>query len=422
MTEPADPHPEPGQDAVAFRSRPPADTPATGAAGAPGGVPSSSNGAGGAPGGPARAPGGVSGLRVPPGPLTAVAGLVLVLLAAILLREIASLIVPVIFGLFLALLTYPLIPALQRRGLKHGGALAIALVSVLVVVLATFGMIALSVGELVIEIPKYQDRVSAEIATITAFLAGFGITVDLEAILSVISPEQIAGFVRPVASAVSGGGVAILVLVLTMVYALAGGSSMGDRAMIAFGERHGLLTGVAQFGIDLRHYIVVRAKLGLFAAVAIFIVLVVLSVPLPLLWAFLVFLASFIPNVGSLIAMVPTLVLAFLDGGLVTAAIVLVAYLVINMIQDQFLQPIIMGSELNLSPLVVFIAVVVWAWILGAAGALLAVPLTVGLLALMEAYPASRPYAALLRNKVEPVPGTEPPAVGGPFTAPLDTR
>ena len=369
---------------------------------------------------PVRAPGGVAGLRVPPGPLTAVAGLVLVLLAAILLREVASMVVPVVFGLFLALLTYPAIPAIQRRGIKLGGALAITLISVLVVILVTFGMIALSVAQLVIEVPKYQNTVAAEIERITAILAGFGITIELDAILEILSPERIAGFIRPVASAVSGGGVAILVLVLTMVYALAGGSSMGQRALVAFGARSDLLSGVEQFGLDLRHYIVVRAKLGLFAAVAILVVLVVLGVPLPLLWAFLVFLASFIPNVGSLIAMVPTIVVAFLDGGLVTAGIVLIAYVVINMIQDQFLQPIVMGSELNLSPLVVFIAVVVWAWILGAAGALLAVPLTVGLLALMEAYPASRPYAALLRNKVEPVPGSEPPAAADHFTAPAD--
>ena len=63
-----------------------------------------------------------------------------------------------------------------------------------------------------------------------------------------------------------------------------------------------------------------------------------------------------------------------------------------------------MGSELNLSPLVVFIAVVVWVWILGPAGALLAVPVTVGLIMVLEAFPSSRGFAALLRNDVEPQP------------------
>jgi predicted PurR-regulated permease PerM len=86
--------------------------------------------------------------------------------------------------------------------------------------------------------------------------------------------------------------------------------------------------------------------------------------------------------------------------------VVVIGYALINFVQDQFLQPVVMGSELNLSPLVVFIAVVAWAWILGPAGALLAIPLTVGLVELLEAFPSSRGIAGLLRNKVEPYPGT----------------
>ncbi len=82
-----------------------------------------------------------------------------------------------------------------------------------------------------------------------------------------------------------------------------------------------------------------------------------------------------------------------------------IGYAVINFAQDQFLQPVVMGSELNLSPLVVFIAVVVWVWILGPAGALLAVPLTVGLVMLLEVFPSSRGVAAVLRNNVEAQPG-----------------
>jgi predicted PurR-regulated permease PerM len=77
-----------------------------------------------------------------------------------------------------------------------------------------------------------------------------------------------------------------------------------------------------------------------------------------------------------------------------------------------------MGSALNLGPLVVFISVLTWAWILGAAGALLAVPLTVGLVAIMEAYPASRDMAALLRNTIEPPAGSAPDEDA--FTAPPD--
>ncbi len=355
-----------------------------------------------------------------PGPFTILAVFVLVLLAMLGLREVASLVVPVLFGLFLALVAWPLVGTLERRGSRHGVALAAAMLTVLVVVLVAAGLIALSVGELVVQIPKYENRLTDEIAALRDLLARFGITADPGALPSIISPEQIAGFIRPVASAVSSAGVAIFVLTVTMIYALAGASSLEARAEAVFGADHALLAGVEQFGTDLRRYLVVRAMLGLFAAALVLVLLFVLGVPLPLLWAFLVFLASFIPNIGTIIAVIPPTILALLDSGPAAAAIVVIGYTLINFAQDHFLQPVVLGSELNLSPLVVFLAVIVWAWVLGAAGALLAVPLTVGLVAILEAFPSSRPVAALLRNKVEGDPGlahAAPAAAAGPAGA-----
>lgn len=354
--------------------------------------------------GTAGPPGRELGRTLLPGPVTAVLALVLVLVAMLALREVASLLVPVLFGLFLALVAWPLVGALKRRGFRHALALTGAMLVVLAVVLVVGGLIALSVGELVIQIPKYQDRLTEQIGALRDLLAEFGIAADPGAITSIISPEQIASFVRPVASAVSGAGVGIFVLTFTMIYALAGASSLQARAEAAFGERHALLAGMEQFGIDLRRYLLVRALLGVFAAILVLLLLVVVGVPLPLLWAFLVFAASFIPNVGTIIALIPPMILAMLDGGIVAAGAVVIGYTLINFAQDHFLQPVVMGSELNLTPLVVFIAVIVWAWILGAAGALLAVPLTVGLVAILEAFPESRSAAALMRNKT-PGPG-----------------
>jgi predicted PurR-regulated permease PerM len=345
------------------------------------------------------------------GPLTAVGGLVLVLVAALALREVASLVVPVTFGLFVALTAWPIVDALERRGVRHALALAGTIVVVLAVGFVAACVAALSVAELAVEIPTYQSRLSAAQAALRDVLAQLGIDADLGAITALISPERIFGLVRPVATAVSDAGGAMFVLAFTMIYALAGGTSLRERAVAAFGEGHALVLGMARFGTDLRRYLVVRAKLGLFAAVLSLALLLVLGVPFPVLWAILVFAASFVPNIGAVIAVIPPTLLAYLDSGLGTAAMVVIGYALINFAQDQFLQPVVMGSELNLSPLVVFIAVVVWAWILGPAGALLAVPLTVGLVMVLEAFPSSRGFAALLRNKVEPQPKAKVEAI-----------
>jgi AI-2 transport protein TqsA len=356
---------------------------------------------------PPATPAGRAGMLVP---LVAVVTGMVGILA---LRELASLVVPVLFGLFLALVAWPLVGALQRRGVRHGVALAAAVAVVVVVVVVVAIVIAVSVAELVLQVPRYEQQLLDLVARIEQLLAGFGVTVDPEAIQSVVSPAAIISFLRPVASAASATGLGLFVLALTMVYAIAGGASLGERARLSFGDEHGLVTGMERFGVDLRRYLVVRAQLGLFAAVLSYLLLIVLGVPFAILWAFLVFAASFIPNLGTFIALVPPTILALLAGGIVPAVVVVVGYTLINVAQDQLLQPVVMGSELNLSPLVVFLSVLAWAWILGAAGALLAVPLTVALVAILEAFPSTSPFASLLRNRIDEPAGLqdEPPGL-----------
>jgi len=340
------------------------------------------------------------------GPLPAIGASVLVLVGMLALREVASLVVPVILGLLVALVAWPMVGTLELRGVRRGLALASTIAVVLAVVFIAAGIAAISVGELVVQLPQYESRLSAALATLRGQLAQLGIGADPAAITAVVSPERIFALVKPVASAVSEAGGSMLVVAFTVIYALAGGRSFRSRAAAALGEQHPFLLGLEQYGTDVRHYLIVRTELGLFAAVLSLALLFALGVPLPVLWAILVFIASFIPNIGAFIAVIPPTILAYLDGGVGVALMVIVGYAVINFVQDQLLQPVVMGSQLNLSPLVVFIALIVWAWILGPAGALLAVPLTLGLVTVLEAFPSSRGIASLFRNKIESNTGT----------------
>ena len=337
--------------------------------------------------------------RLLPQPLRGIGVIVLVLAAALLLREFASLLVPLLFGGLLAIVAWPLVETLEQHNVPHRLALTLTILVILGIVLGSAATIALSVGELIVLLPRYEARLTATIDALRAFLTQLGIATDQEALLAIVAPEQLATLVRTVASAASSAGLAILVLALTMGYALVGAASWRSRAERVIGRDHGLIGGVRRFGVDLRRFVVIRAVLGLFAAILSFVLLFVLGVPLPALWAFLVFVASFVPNFGWILALVPPTALALLDGGMTPAIVILVGYTVVNLIQDNVLQPIILGAELNLSPLVVFVAVIVWAWIFGAAGALLAVPLTVGIVSILEASSSTRSLGALMRNK-----------------------
>lgn len=341
-----------------------------------------------------------SPLRLP-APIGGLAAVALVLVAILALREVASLVVPILFGVFLALVASPLPGAFERRGANRGLALSATIGLVLLVVLVAVGIVALSIAELVVLIPAYEQRLGQVIESVRSTLAGFGIAADPEALPGMISPGALASLVQSTAGAVSRTAGAIFVLAFTLVYALVGARSLEARAVAALGERHRLLAGMERFGADLRRYLLVRAQLGIFAAVLVFALLLVLGVPLPALWAFLVFAASFIPNIGTFIALVPPTILALLDTGFGAAVAVVAGFTLVNFAQDYLLQPRMMGVELNLSPLVVFISIVAWTWVLGAAGALLAVPLTVALVSILEAFPESRALAALMRNEAE---------------------
>src|SRR6185312_6487626 len=101
--------------------------------------------------------------------------LVLALLGAVLLREVASLIVPLLFGGFLALVAWPMVGALERRAIPRSAALALTIFVVLLVVLGTAVVIGLSLGQLVVLLPRYEGRLEGVIASLRAQLSQFGI-------------------------------------------------------------------------------------------------------------------------------------------------------------------------------------------------------------------------------------------------------
>ena len=112
--------------------------------------------------------------------------------------------------------------------------------------------------------------------------------------------------------------------------------------------------------------------------------LLAFGIEFPILLGVLSFALNYIPTIGSIVAAVPGILLAFIQFGLGTAAITTVAYIVINIGISNGIEPRYLGNGLGLSPLVVMLSVLFWGWVLGAMGMLLAVPLTMTLKIALE--------------------------------------
>jgi len=127
------------------------------------------------------------------------------------------------------------------------------------------------------------------------------------------------------------------------------------------------------------------------------LILVIMGIPFALLWGILAFLMGYIPSIGWWISLIPPFFIAWSMKGFGAALLVLVAYVLINGGVQNVIQPRMMGRGLKISPLVVFVSVVFWATVLGGMGALIAVPLTIIVMKILESFESTRWITAVMR-------------------------
>jgi predicted PurR-regulated permease PerM len=154
---------------------------------------------------------------------------------------------------------------------------------------------------------------------------------------------------------------------------------------------------ISELTEDVRKYMTVLTGINFLVGVGDVIFLYFMGVPYAVLWGLLAWFMGYIPSIGFMIALIPPVLMAYAMYGLQTAVIVAVGYIVINGGIQNFIQPKIMGQKLSVSPLIVFIGLFVWGYLLGGIGAILAVPMTMLVIIIMENFEGTRPIAILMR-------------------------
>jgi predicted PurR-regulated permease PerM len=155
----------------------------------------------------------------------------------------------------------------------------------------------------------------------------------------------------------------------------------------------------------------VSAGFGLIVAVIDGVALALLGVPGAFVWAVLAFVTNFIPNIGFVIGIIPPAIIGLLEGGPGLLLAVLAVYSVINVVIQSIIQPRYVGDAVGLTPTITMLSLVFWAWAIGPLGALLAVPLSLLMRALLiDADPSAQWALPLISGRLgdpEPVPEAE---------------
>jgi predicted PurR-regulated permease PerM len=327
------------------------------------------------------------------------------------IREIGSIIGPVLLALVLVLAVSPVRTWLRERGAPGWTLVAVPLAIVLLVLLGMVAILTVAVAQMAALAPTYDAQFNQLIVEAQRQAARLGIgTQQMNEAINSFDPGKIfalaQGFVSGLLGVFSG-----LVLIIVLLLAMCLDAQAFSKILAMGTARRPLLIGALNnFAHKTRRYLLVSTGFGLVCSVLDVTALWILGVPLPLLWGVLALITNYIPNIGFVLGLIPPALLGLLEGGPKTMILVIVSYILINFVVQSLIQPKFLGDAVGLSTTVTFLSLILWTFILGPLGALLAIPLSLLTRALLiDSDPDGDWAAALVSGDV---PGDGQPASG----------
>ncbi len=317
------------------------------------------------------------------------------------MRAAESVLVPFLLSIFIAVITTPFLFWLQRMHVPS--LLAVTLIIGVIVALA-FGLgilISNSLDDFLGNLSDYELRLRAKTGLVLDWLQGIGIAVSGEALYSYFDPAKAMQLVGTTLSGVGSVLSNLFLILLTVVFILFEASGFRAKLHSILEDPDKSLPHFSRFSDTLRRYMLIKTLVSIATGILIAIWLAILGVDYPLLWGVLAFALNYVPNIGSIIAAVPAVLLALIQIGSQTALLTAAGYVAVNLVMGNAIEPRFMGRHLGLSTLVVFLSLLFWGWVLGPVGMLLSVPLTMTLKIALESHEDTHWLAVMLGPQKE---------------------
>ena len=314
------------------------------------------------------------------------------------LKAGSELLVPLLLALFIAVVCTAPVQWLHRLGLSLRLAVWLTLV-VIGVLLSLLGLLVVNTfGTFVEALPGIETRLYAHYLSLLDRLATMGLAIDPDRLARLLDMEDDGAWVTTLLGELGNLLMQSVVVALLVVFMLFETLNFRDKVSRALANPAPSLQRFSEFSLTLKRYLAVKTMISLVTGALVWLACVLVGVDFPLLWGVLAFALNFIPNIGSAIAAIPPVLLLLVsqDGGLLQALMLALAYLVINFVLGNLVEPRVMGRALGLSTFVAFLSLVVWGWIFGVVGMLLSVVLTMTLKIALDSHPQTRWIAHLL--------------------------
>jgi predicted PurR-regulated permease PerM len=305
-----------------------------------------------------------------------------------------SILNPLLMALFITIILMQPLSWLRKK-LSSGWSISLVIAGFLGVYLGFIGLLNKSVMLFIDQASNYEENLSAIVATTNEILEQYGINL-LVLGESSMNPSKIMSY----ASSLMGGlgdlmsnEFTFLLFTIFLISEIPESTVKLDYLVQGDQKSKDFLSGI---GVKIRHYLSIKTVTSLATGILIAIALAVLGVDFPILWGFLAFLLNYIPTIGSILAALPAVALALVQLGFQGALVTGIIYLVVNMLIGNVVEPKMMGKGLGLSTFIVFLSLIFWAFLLGAVGMFLSIPLTMVIKIILEQNPSTKWMAVIL--------------------------
>lgn len=316
------------------------------------------------------------------------------------MKYAAPLLVPFLLAVFIAVISFPLMSLLQQKGLPKSLSLTLVMLLVVFVGIGLTFLIGSSITDFSRSLPEYQQRISAEWGELIRWLNDHGISFA-DSIKEIADPAAAVGLVSAILKGFGSVLTNSFLIILTVVFLLIEAAGFTQKFLSL--NDAGLKSSqsddqeFSQVFVDkLRSYMSMKTIISMATGLIIGLAMWLIGVDYPVLWGVLAFMLNFVPNIGSIIAAVPAVILTLVQLGLTPALLVAAVYVAVNVLIGSVIEPKYMGKGLGLSTLVVFVSLVFWGWVLGPVGMLLSVPLTITVKLALDSNPETQWLGHLL--------------------------
>ncbi len=294
------------------------------------------------------------------------------------LKAASVLVVPFLLAAFLSIICVPPLFWMQEKGVPGILGILVLMSGVIAIQMLLVTLVSSSIADFSGNIPFYQERLKILTFETLQILSNQGIELETEKLTEVINPSRI---LKLVANTLNGLGSVLtntFFVFLTFIFILSEASGFPNKLRAILNDKNTDLEKYAEITAGVNRYLGIKTLTSLGTGIAISIWLAVQGVDYPVMWGVFAFLLNYIPNIGSIIAAVPAVLLVLIQLGPLAAGITSLGFLVVNILVGSVIEPKVMGQGIGLSALVVFLSLAFWGWVLGPVGMLLSVPLTMG--------------------------------------------